>query len=199
MIDKTNIKNISKIIDKLKERRLNGEVITKNGTLLICKVPHIAPEAWLHSIYEGLSDYELKEVENKLGKKLPDDLYLLLKEVNGMNIFSDSISIFGKRISYAREGEESFQPYDLADMNEELDGIIPANWIAFAGYNWDGSTMYYDINNDNSVFICERDSKNKLKVWSNIFSWLSEEVIRLSDLYDEKGIEKDEDVPTIPY
>ncbi len=59
--------------------------------------------------------------------------------------------------------------------------------------------MYYDINNDNSVFICERDSKDKLKVWYNIFSWLNEEVMRLSDLFDDKGIEKDENIPTIPY
>ncbi len=116
MIDNTDSKKITNIIDKLNDWGLNGEAVTKNGTLLICKVPHVAPEAWLHLIYEGLSDCELKEVEKKLGKKLPDDLYLFLKEANGMNIFSDSIGIYGNRISYAREGEESFQPYDLADM-----------------------------------------------------------------------------------
>lgn len=191
--------NLYNIIDELKKWKDNGEKITVNQTSLICKVPHIAPEAWLHCIYKGLSENEIEGIETKIKRQLPNHLREFLKIANGMNIFSDSISVWGRRTSYVRNGEEAYQPYDLLDLNEELANEISSKWLAFGSYLWDGSTMYYDVtSDDNKVFICERDSTKKMKIWDNIYLWLNEEINRLSKMYDENGIEIDEDEPTTP-
>lgn len=191
---------LNKIINKLKGNNYENMKITDNKTLLICNVIHIAPEAWLHYIYIGLSDIEVLDIENKLGKSLPKLLKEFLKISNGINIFSDSISIWGRRTSYDRVGEEIYQPYDIVALNEELEDEISSKWLAFGSYSWDGSIMYYDVTKgDEKVFICERDSTKKIKEWDNIAVWFNEEINRLSKMYDEDGIEKDEDLPTIPF
>ncbi len=191
--------NLSEIINELKKWSESGEKITNNQTLLICKVPHIASEAWFHRIYKGLSENEIVDLETELKKPLPNHLRKFLKTANGMNIFSDSISIWGRRTSYARKGEDAYQPYDLLDLNKELGNEMSSKWLAFGSYSWDGSMMYYDVtSDDNKVFICERDSTNKIKIWDNIYLWLAEEIERLSKMYDDKGIELDEDAPTTP-
>lgn len=191
--------NFNKIIDKLKEWKEIGEKVTANQTLLIGKVPHIAPEAWFHSIYNGLNEDQILDIETRLKKVLPNHLRECLKTANGLKMFSNSVSIWGRRTSYARTGEEAYQPYDIIDLNEDLSSEISNDWLAFGSYFWDGSTMFYDLtSNDDKVFICERDSMKKMKTWDNIYLWLEEEINRLSKMYDFNGVEIDEDAPTIP-
>ena len=48
-----------------------GEETLKEGTILIGKAPHIAPMAWLHKIYPGLSTAEIGILEKELGAKIP--------------------------------------------------------------------------------------------------------------------------------
>lgn len=191
--------NQDNILNSLKKWSICGEKTLQNNTLLICPTPHVAPQAWFHRIYKGISDEGTQEIEQKLNKTLPSDLTLFLKFFNGLNIFSDSLSVWGLRKSYSRSGEASFQPYDLIELNKEQEGQIPDSWILFGSYSWDGSFMIYDLSkNSNTVFRCDNDLNTIIQEWPNISTWINEEIERLSLLFDEKGIEYNEDTPTTP-
>jgi len=184
---------------KLRKWSHNGVKEISNGATLICHVPHIAPQAWLHTIYAGLTDKNMDVLQENIRGILPKDYVDLLKCTNGINIFSDSLSIWGMRTSNARRGEDAIQPYDLVSLNEEKIGRIPDKWLAFGSYSWDGSTMIYDFSKSNcKVFRCECDSVKILQEWSDLWTWLDSEIERLSLLFDENGIEYDEDTPTMP-
>lgn len=187
------------IVSVLEKWENNGKKIITNGARLICPVPHVAAKAWLHLIYAGLTDAKITELQNKLDKIMPRDYIDFLKNANGINIFSDSISIWGLRNSYIRVGDEAIQPYDVVALNAEKTREMPDSWFLFGSYSWDGSTMVYDLSKDSSkVYLCECNSARVLKEWPDFWCWLKIEVERLSQMFDEKGIEYDEDAPTIP-
>jgi hypothetical protein len=87
------------IIDKLKKWEGNGFQVLSNGTILLCKVPHIAPQAWFHRLYTKLPQEKIFQLENKLTNSIPEDLKDFLSNFNGLNIFSDSLSIWGVKTS----------------------------------------------------------------------------------------------------
>ena len=187
------------ILANLKKWKNGGIKTLENGTELICHVPHVAPQAWLHKVYAKLSEEKIDKIRKELGVELPADFIEFLKCANGINIFSDSLSIWGLKTSYARTGDEAIQPYDLVALNNEKKREIPMNWVIFGSYSWDGSEMLYDIKNGNPhVYRCENSSTKILQEWENLWVWLSSEVERLSKFFDEKGIEYDENIPTIP-
>lgn len=192
-------RNYNVILEKLRRWKSNETQTLSNGTVLICKVPHIAPQAWLHRLYGPLTEEKISQLDSKLTKKLPKDFRDFLSNFNGVNIFSDSISIWGVKTSYVRTGEEAFQPYDLCDLNDEKSNEISDEWLVFGSYSWNGSYMVYNINRDiEKVFRCDNDSNEILQEWPDLFTWLSGEIDRLSLLFDENGVEYDEDTPTIP-
>lgn len=182
---------------KLKKWENCGYKTLNNGARLICRVPHIANQAWFHIVYAPKKPLSIQELERKLGFSFPEDLKVFYTNANGCNIFSDSLSIWGIRDSYSRNVEESFQPYDLYYSNKDREVELPNEYFIFGSYNWDGSLMIYD-RKKNEVFRCDRDNLTPLQEWSNIWIWLESEVDRLSLLFNENGVEYDENQPTTP-
>lgn len=186
------------IINQLKKWEGVSKKILSNGTILICKVPYLAPEAWLHKIYRALDDIEIKELELMIDKKLPSDYIEFLKQANGINIFSDCLSVWGMRNSYSRKGEDAIQPYNLISLNKELIDEIPVDWLAFGSYSWDGSIMIFDLSKvSNKVFRCSSDDYEILGEWSSIWHWIKSEVERLSCLFDKNGVKYEKSAPTV--
>jgi hypothetical protein len=189
--------NFNDLLNELFNWKQKGERLLVNGTILICKVPHIAPEAWFHIMYPKIIKQQISEIEQELSIPLPNDYKDFLLTTNGINIFSDSLRIYGKRTSYVREGDEAIQPYDLALHHTELKCYIPDNLLVIGSYSWDGSHIVYDLDT-NQIYRCERYSSKVLNSWSNLKTFLNDEIKRLTNFFDENGIEYDEDVPTTP-
>jgi hypothetical protein len=189
--------NFKEILNELYKWKQGGERFLENGTILLCKVPHIAPEAWFHIIYQPLENSKIYEIEKALAISLPGDLKEFLLTTNGINIFSDSLSIYGMRTSYVREGDEAIQPYDLELHHNEVKRCIPYNYLVIGSYDWDGSHIIYDLNT-NEIHHCERYSSIVLNSWANLETFLRDEIIRLTTFFDENGIEYDEDESTTP-
>lgn len=187
------------IMNQLKKWEKGGLKTLSNGTVLVCNVPHVASQAWLHEIYAPLKDEDIEELETEMGKKLPVDYIEFLRCANGINIFSDSLSLWGKRSSYSRKGDDAIQPYDIVALSEELVDEIPEDWLTIGSYSWDGSVIIYDTNKDKRrVCRCTSDDYEILQEWPNLWNWLKNEVVRLSKLFDENGVEYDENTPTTP-
>jgi hypothetical protein len=163
-----------------------------NGVLLVCHVPHVAPQAWLNIFYPGLTQSMLDEYELKFPVKFPSELRLFLNTYNGMNIFSDSMSIWGWRRSYERTGKNIYQPYDLFDLNQERPKGCPEEWLFFGSYSEDGSCVFIDTHGDGKVFRAAQRSKEIIGEWDSIKDWIEYEIDEHSRVFDSEGHHKDE-------
>ena len=69
-----------------------------DGAALIGKAPHIAPKAWLNTIYPSLSLKEIEVLESELSTNLPV-LYrdFLLNSCNGLYILVSTFYLYGFR------------------------------------------------------------------------------------------------------
>ena len=168
-----------------------------NGTRQICHVPHVAPEAWFHELYRPLGQSEIEEMERKIGQRLPDEFKAFLKISNGLNVFSDSLSIWADRKTYQRTGDDAIQPYSLVDLNAERPKNCPPTWIFFGSYRWNGARVVLDVSETETQIKCVlKRTVQVVKTWPSFSVWLLNEITRLKDLYDENGRKKDRMAPT---
>jgi hypothetical protein len=174
-----------------------GEQILQDGTLLIGKAKHIAPQAWLHGIYKPLSNVEIEKLEHDIQLKIPADYeFFLTNYSNGLNIFVDVFSLDGFRKRNSRNIEDAYQPYSIINPNtkERLEDA-DSDMFFIGGYNWDGSLLYMK---NNKVYRCSNDNTIPINTWNSFPEMLLSEVERISKLYDKNGIEINADEPTIP-
>jgi len=191
-----------KILNILKQWMPIGCKRLENRTTLIGHVPSVAPEAWLHNYYAPLLPSNIQDMEKRIGVKFPQEFFQFFCQTNGLNIFSDSLTIWGRRANFDRTLDAVWQPYDLLMMNLPEERPKDAtNAIVFIGsYNWDGSKLYFDSSgsNVNQIYRCKSDTIQPLNVWTDFWSMLVQETKRLETLFNNKGIEKNFEVPTIP-
>jgi hypothetical protein len=193
-----NIESAIRLLEKWGEK---SKKTTQNGSLIICHVPHVAPEAWFHELYKGLDEETIYDYEKQFPVKFPRVYREFLRMYNGINIFSDSLRIWGLRRSYERTGEGIYQPYELLLLNSERPKGCPASWLFFGSYRWDGSRMTFDTAagiENRRVFRVAQYSTKVLNEWDSFEKWLSSEVERLSKMYDENGVKLDKKAPTTP-
>ena len=192
MNNKTN-----QVLEILKSYHHLGEKLLKNGTLLIGKSPHIAPEAYLHSIYKSLTENEIIETEKILKQTIPEDYKEFLCVSNGLNIFNTTLSLYGRRTNYSRAIED-IQPFDL-DISNNYEKPLNAdqNMFIIGSYDWDGSYLYID-KNDNTVHLCTGENAESLFQWKNFAEMLLSETNRLIKLFDKNGEEIDSSKSTLP-
>lgn len=187
------------IISELKPYEKYGSTVQENGTKLIGKAPHIAPLAWLHSIYKGLEIDEIREVESKLDTELPKDYSEFLKLCNGLKLFNTTLSLNGRRTSYDRKAEiNARQPFDLRTKNiYERPKNSNAEHFFFGSYFDDGSLVLID-KSTNKVIRTDRNKFKILNSWTNFNEFLKQEIIRLKKLHNEDGTLKNRIENTTP-
>jgi len=193
--------SVIELASELEQWESQGVKHLSNGTKLVAHVPHVAPKAWFHKIYAPLNEDQVKELEEKTEQLFPIDFRNFLTQANGLNLFSDSLSIDGYRFSFARIGDAAIQPYHLVTGNRERPWKCPKDWLFFGGYSWDGSKLFFNVAEgieQSKVYRCERDDTKVLNEWKSFWHFLTEEVHRLSALYNGKGEKIDPVTPTIP-
>ncbi|MBO0721400.1 MAG: SMI1/KNR4 family protein [Blastocatellia bacterium] len=156
-----------------------GEKLLSNGVRLICPTPQVAPEAWLHVLYPPLALEKVEGIEKRLGRPLPDDFKFFLRRINGLQMFSYRISIWGLRQNMARTGDEAWQPYDLVDHNAELERPenSPEEVVYFAGTDGGRYWCFFEFKGK-SYRIGKTDRRNfhPDSYWSDFGSWLLDEI-----------------------
>jgi hypothetical protein len=80
-------------------------------------VPHVAPEAWFHFMFAPISDHEICQLENDIEIKFLDVFKDFLALANGLSIFSGSLSVYGFRNSWQRDGDDAWQPFSIITSN----------------------------------------------------------------------------------
>lgn len=164
---------------------------------LYAKALHIAPQAWLHMIFKPLTDNDIIVLKEKL-KNLPKFYEDFLKLSNGFSIYDSTLSFYGLRKDSNRNLDSVWQPYDLFDLNSwDKPADSTENEFFFGGYNWDGSYVYYDYS-DFKIKRCSCDSIKPLNIWDSFEDYVDNETIRIVKLFDDKGMQIDEDLETQP-
>jgi SMI1 / KNR4 family (SUKH-1) len=183
--------------DKIKFYSVLGIKETKYANL-IGKAPHIGKEAWLHAIYKPITDKEVSEIKAHLCIEMPKVYENFLKVCNGFSIYGTTLSLYGYKHNYIRDLENIWQPFDIVNANNRERPIdAESNHFFFGSYDWDGSKMYINTNTL-KIYRCLRECIKPLNEWENFNDMLQSEANRFKKLFDEKGIEINENVPTIP-
>jgi len=186
------------ILNLLDDYKVFGEKRLENGTYLIGKAPHIAPNAWLHSIYSGLDINELNDLEKILDKPIPKSYKSFLEKSNGLKIFNTTFCLYGLRRNYNRSIDNVWQPFDIRTPNiTERPKNAANNFFFIGGYNWDGSLLYID-NHTDKVHLCHRDDANSIYEWNSFDNMLESEILRIITLFDGQGKKVNPHITTLP-
>lgn len=193
----TESNELLKSLDLLSGFSHLGKKKLDDGTHLIGRAPHIAPLAWLHSIYPPLEDFELSELEKKLGILIPDAYKVFLKMTNGLKVFSTTFYLYGFRKRNTRTVDDAWQPFDLWIPNvAERPENASSNIFFIGGYDWDGSHLYIDPKTA-KVYLCGPENATPLYAWSSFANMLDSEIKRLLTLFDKDGKEISPDESTL--
>lgn len=172
---------------------------SEKGTILIGRAPHIAPKAWLHSIYPVLSEQDIITLENELNTKIPEDYkWFLLNFSNGLGVFVAKFYLYGLRKELGRTIEASRQPYSpvIANVNERPENAKDSHFF-IGGYSWDGSKLYID-KETNAVHFCARWDATSLYQWDCFEEMIVSELKRITKLFDANGIVNSKGLFTTP-
>lgn len=183
-----------------KYKHLGTEYVCQTGATLIGRAPHIAPEAWLNSMYDCISENDIEIMEQSMAKKIPAQYRdFLLNCSNGFNIMTTTLCLFGCRKMIGRDMIAIRQPFDLVSLNKyksEHPRNATLDMFFFGGYDWNGEHVY--LTDDGKVHFCTPDDCTSLKEWDSLDDFLTSEIHRISSLFDDKGVKLDELAPTIP-
>lgn len=173
--------------------------IEVTGALLIGHAPHVAPEAWLNSVYPCLSEQEIIELEKLLGTTIPREYCHFLQHIsNGVDVLVTELCLYGKRSNYIRTSTDATrQPFNICDLVREKPRNADENMFFIGSYSWDGSKLYID-KRDNQVYFCQRDDCTTLKSWPSLEEMLLDEIPRLYSLFDDNGVQLDGNQSTLP-
>ncbi|MGQ0715350.1 MAG: SMI1/KNR4 family protein [Gemmatimonadaceae bacterium] len=169
-----------------------------DGTELVGRVPHVAPQAWLHILFAGLAPEELEQVEQDVGRPLDPALARFLRHLNGLSLFSDSLSISGLRKRNRRKDLTDWQPFSIRAPNMlERPRDAKETYLFVGSYSSDGSRLYIDTV-DGRAYRCSRDSAEPLNTWPGFFEMLNREATRIAALFDREGRKLRSTMPTTP-
>lgn len=189
------------VLENINQWESKGIHQCRNGARLVCHLPKVAPKAYLHDVFPALNEKEIYHLENKVEQTFPTWLKNLYRIVNGLNIFSCTIALFGHRKNNERGFEgASCQPFNIVTPNTtERMPDAPPNAIFIGSYNWDGSLIFcYSDSHNPYIFRTERDSFNPVNKWLSFDEFIGNEYSRISLFFNSDGYEKNESSPTTP-
>lgn len=183
----------------LLDARKLGDHTTSFGAHLYGHVPHVAPAAWLHATYKGLSQEEISALENRLCRALPPEFSRFLSWSNGLNLFSGSLAIYGVRSSYERAGDAAWQPFAIEPPNlQERPRGAKSSHLFVGGYFDDGSRLVIDCETSKVFRLPQGKAGPVLTDWPNFEDMIETETHRLSLLFDCTGRLLEKDGSTVP-
>jgi hypothetical protein len=144
----------------------------------------VAPMAYLHILFKGAQAEVLNEVGDLMD--LPQMWRDVLSIQNGAILYSGAISLYGANSATAllnRRDVFEQSPFSLVNENRSWPTKDPARFVVIGGYGFDGTRAVLD-RRDGSVVAMSRKSDVVLNRWSDVDSWIEQELDRLSMLFD---------------
>jgi len=160
-----------------------ADYINEHGTKLIGHEPSVAPKAYRHVVYAGLSPKHQDEFRCEVHEQLPCEYFEFLTVANGMILFSGAIRVLGY-VPQDRDGKHhihNFPPSVLsANMFAPLTKAAGGNFV-IGFYKEDGSYVYIDASGRVVRFDYEGDN-NLIEQWGSFSYWMESEIERLDTM-----------------
>jgi hypothetical protein len=171
-----------------------GHRVFDDGTELIGRVPHVAPEAWLHKLFPKLDSQIIARYEEVLPGFKGSAFSRFLQLFNGLNLFSTDFYLLGHRSSYKRDGSV-FQPWELLTSNgPNRGGIAPPELLIIGGSNVLRKGVTFTENPSGSIWAIDRTRPGlPMFEWPDFETFLYSEIRRLASLFDDEGRPQDQE------
>lgn len=170
-----------------------GYEVYSDGTELIGKVPHFGPYAWFHQLFAPPPEQSHEQLLHYIPNIFDFEVGKLLLRLNGMNLFSSHLFIYGLRTSYRRDGS-IFQPWEITTHHrEKAHNLHGRNAIVFGGSDALPNGISFVENADLSIEAFDRNDWSKpMHSWDDLHCFVKSEIARLSLLFDDLGKPQDE-------
>ncbi|MBS1813667.1 MAG: hypothetical protein JSS87_02205 [Acidobacteria bacterium] len=162
------------------------------------KTPFIAESAYLNIIFKPAAMEDIKMASNEL--KIPPVWVDFFSIQNGALLFSNSLSLFGIMPStalYNRSDTVITPPHNIKFENYNKYDLDLNRLLIVGSYGFDGSLLCLD-REDQTVWHCYKDGTRGDLVGKNAFSWIRNEISRLSFLFDKRGKCLSTEMETVP-
>lgn len=145
--------------------------------------PWVAPEAYLNIIYHPVDSDVLGTAESRA--QIPEPLKAFYRLQNGAVLFNGRLSVYGlvrAGTLINRSDPYSNPPWDLFDYNPTK--RWPA-WVKIGGYPELPGDTFLEVGSG----VIELANKKNVAIsrWPSLEDWLSRELTRMSQLFDEFG------------
>jgi SMI1/KNR4 family protein SUKH-1 len=187
-VERQNEDAFRKLIELLTSAREFGYEKKPNGAELYGHVPHVAPQAWLHTIYPGLRPYEMDQLEQQIGCQIPPEYSWWLARSNGLNLYSGALSFYGL-VRLRSRTPDNRQPFELFLEGELQRRVLNADaaLFFFGGSSYANGFHFSLDTRTGAVYRCARGSATSLQSWSGIAELIVKETQRLATLFDKAG------------
>jgi hypothetical protein len=158
-----------------------------DGTLIVGRVPHVAPLAWFHEVYASLSKEAIEQKSASFPRLgwFPYPEFLL--ELNGCHLFSGALWMLGIRTSYRREPTIHL-PWDIHNTNlsHVKIGFDRDALLVGGGRFCDREVLYFQ-DRSGTIQAIDEQSEKWLFRWNSVDELLRTEVERLLPQFDLDG------------
>ena len=153
------------------------------------KVPSVGPDAFLNIVYKAPPRSLFDEIEMEL--RLPSSLSDFYGHWNGARFFVGGLSVYGcvglgQQLN--RTGPLQLLPFNIREVNREFARQAnEAGLVCIGSYSYDRSIVCMRRESQSVVCFVGKDFSNVRQEWNSLERWLTEELLRLSLLFDEEG------------
>jgi len=157
----------------------SADQVNEYGTKLIGHEPTIAPKAYRHVIYSGLSPEHKAEFQSRSEQPIPEQYLDILAVANGMLLFNGSIRVLGY-LPLELNGENRIYNYPPSVTASNTYGPLvkaaESNFVV-GFYKEDGSYVYVDPTGQVVRFDYGGD-RGVIGQWESPCSWIISEIER---------------------
>jgi hypothetical protein len=147
------------------------------------------PDVYLSTIFKPVSREVVRQVAEDLA--LPDSVIQFYHGCNGAHLFVNALSIYGCLPIHNlldRTRPLALPPFNIRDANAEmLPRLRDRNVVCVASYYYDGSTVCVDRRSQEVFCFLGAKVEEERCRWKTLEQWLTDEIPRLSLMFDEKG------------
>jgi SMI1 / KNR4 family (SUKH-1) len=168
-----------------------GEKQLLSGVRLICPTPHIAPEAWLHVLYPPVTIEDISRLETDLRASLPKDFRDFLLRANGLELFSNNITVWGIRGKLSRSGDKAWQPFDLRSHNRSSDRPYgsPNSIVYFGSVGRGENRCFFEPRGPSYIVgVTNRHDYQPSNYWPDFGNWLLDGIRKMKHKFNSAGI-----------
>jgi hypothetical protein len=171
-----------------------------SDAFFLTHVPTVGSAAFLNIVYKAAPTQLRLEIGREL--RLPPAMVEFYSAWNGARLFVGALSIYGcvpEGQLLDRTDPTKLLPFNIREVNHEFQRQLRERELVCIGsYSYDRSIVCMDRRSQAVICHVGKDFGRVRHQWTSLDQWLTDELARLSLLFDERGnrlVEKDRLLP----